>query len=229
MDWSFRHWNSIGDIFNSNIDIRFCPYEEIEIWKNRFLDIKVNGFKDLIVYMNFGEQIHYIWRLEFQARGAPHIHTLIWLKDRLDISKTDSSFYATMPLKETDKPHSLDDGPTIHSCNFDMCKKGGKYRLIKKKCGETHITDYDELLLKRRLSDSNIVEYSTYFLWKWQVHCHVHVFEFTKSSLNVQFEDISKKSNDSKNSNFGDLFHAKKISVEDAISNIFSTQTFWFH
>ena len=28
-----------------------------------------------------GEVIHYYWRLEILARGAPHIHMKLWIKD----------------------------------------------------------------------------------------------------------------------------------------------------
>ena len=29
----------------------------------------------------FGEVADYFWRIEYQARGAPHVHCLLWIKD----------------------------------------------------------------------------------------------------------------------------------------------------
>lgn len=33
-------------------------------------------FENLIKYLNFGNAVHYCWRLEFQARGVPHIYAV---------------------------------------------------------------------------------------------------------------------------------------------------------
>ena len=35
----------------------------------------------------FGEVEHYFWRLEFQARGAPHVHMKLWIKDAPIVGK----------------------------------------------------------------------------------------------------------------------------------------------
>ena len=90
----------IGKILGQKLDIRFCALEEMEIWKKRFLAIKKNGFQDLLSGMNLGVPIHYTWRLEFQARGAPHVHSLIWLEEPLDITKINKTFFAQMPNKD---------------------------------------------------------------------------------------------------------------------------------
>ena len=29
----------------------------------------------------FGKAVHFFWRLEFQARGAPHVHMKLWIED----------------------------------------------------------------------------------------------------------------------------------------------------
>lgn len=63
-----------------NVDIRFCPFEEMMIYYNRFSEIKKKNFGDLIKNINFSNVSNYCWRLELQARGAPHVCTLIWLE-----------------------------------------------------------------------------------------------------------------------------------------------------
>lgn len=65
------------------LDLRFCPVDTLDIWNERFASAKRSGFSPLISAMGFGKVSHYIWRLEFQARGAPHVHALIWLEEEL--------------------------------------------------------------------------------------------------------------------------------------------------
>ena len=83
------------------MDIRFCHFEELLIWNNRFFNIKNNGFQMLIENMNFGKVAHYCWRLEFQERGAPHVHALIWVEDRLSLEQIGKSFFANIPDDRT--------------------------------------------------------------------------------------------------------------------------------
>ena len=89
----------INEMGFDDLDIRFCPFEEMTLWKERFEDIKSNGFNDLIRNMNFGEVAEYCWRLEFQARGAPHVHALIWLKNRLSLDTIENNF---LPISQID-------------------------------------------------------------------------------------------------------------------------------
>ena len=56
----------------------------MEIWSTRFYDIKQHDFQPLITSIGFGRVSHYVWRLEFQTRGAPHVRALIWLSQPLD-------------------------------------------------------------------------------------------------------------------------------------------------
>ena len=37
-------------------------------------------------YRTLREVEDYWWRVEFQARGSPHIHALLWIKDAPDVS-----------------------------------------------------------------------------------------------------------------------------------------------
>ena len=32
-----------------------------------------------------GEIVDYCWRIEFQIRGSPHVHSLFWVKDAPDL------------------------------------------------------------------------------------------------------------------------------------------------
>ena len=173
-------WNEVKEAERSikalnydDVDIRFCPLEEMYIWHNRFYDIKANGFNDLIKSMGFGNVLHFTWRLEFQARGAPHVHALIWLSSRLSLNHIEKCLFATMPCGETPKLKELVEGPMVHTCNLNRCKKGipnsrCKYGFPKQECSSIRVSDEGELFLPRTHDDANIVEYSPFFLLKWE-------------------------------------------------------------
>ena len=47
-------------------------------------------FQKFIAFMKgsskpIGEIVHYFWRVEFQLRGSPHVHSLWWVKDAPDL------------------------------------------------------------------------------------------------------------------------------------------------
>ena len=50
----------------------------------------------------FGETQCYIYSIEWQKRGLPHIHILLWLKDKLRPADIDSVISAEIPDKESD-------------------------------------------------------------------------------------------------------------------------------
>jgi len=53
------------------------PVSVVRIFEQRF-----RAILDFMRYSQlFGEVTHYFWRLEFQSRGAPHVHMMLWIKD----------------------------------------------------------------------------------------------------------------------------------------------------
>ena len=229
----------INDLNFDKVDIRFCPLEEMYIWNQRFKGIKEGNFGSLMHHMGFGKVVHYTWRLEFQARGAPHAHVLIWLQERLSAETISHYIYASMPDQSTPRLYNLVNGPMIHTCNINRCKKGiptarCKYGFPKPECGSTHVNEDGDLIIKRNAADCNIVEYHPLLLLKWEGHCHMHIlrtrehpecsqnaifyivkYNFkSEPSLRIQMKDQS--------SNFRTAFHGRVVSAEEAISRIFS-------
>ena len=232
--------NDINSLSFDKIDIRFCPLEEMYIWDQRFKDIMSCRFSQLTNSLGFGMAAHYTWRLEFQARGAPHVHALIWLHNRLSIENISNLIYAEMPDPSTPQLLSLVNGPMIHACNINRCKKGiptarCKYGFPKPECGRTHISEDGELIIRRSSSDSNIVEYHPFMLLKWGGHCHMHILrtvEHPECSPNAIFyivkynfktePSLKIEMRDNGNNNFRTAFHGRVVSAEEAISKIFS-------
>ena len=79
--------SGLKGVFDMGGDMRFCPVDTMHIWNKHFARSSERAFKTLCQNMQLGEAVHYMWRLEFQARGAPHVHALIWLSKRLSLEK----------------------------------------------------------------------------------------------------------------------------------------------
>ena len=237
----------VNGIGYDNLDIRFCPFEEMLIWKQRFKEIKKNGFNFLIKNMNFGEVTNYCWRLEFQARGAPHVHALIWLKDRLTLENVSQNFFASLPPSITPKLSELVSSNMIHECKLVRCKKGDetaacKYGFPKQACNNIHIDENGNIVLPRNDNEKRVVEYSPYFLLTWGGHCHVHILRNSihsecsanaihyivkynfkaEPNLRIQIE----RANDSDSNPYQTSFHARIVSVEEAAAKIVPTKFF---
>ena len=226
------------------MDIRFCPFEEMLIWKRRFDEIRKNRFNDLINNMGFGEVSDYCWRLEFQARGAPHVHALIWLKNRMTLDQISKKFYASLPPLSANRLLNLVSTTMIHKCTLSRCKKGietasCRYGYPKSPCDNIHIDTNGNLVLPRNDNETRVVEYSPYFLLKWGGHCHVHILrnsEHTECSANaihyiVKYNFKSEPSlrvqvSEENQTSYATAFHARIVSVEEAVTKIISLDYF---
>ena len=87
---------SLRQLLNFPLDIRFCRLETLMIWRGRFHHAKAGNFEQLIKDLSFGTVKHFVWRLEF--RGAPHVHALIWLTDRIPLSHLEKIMFGTKPV-----------------------------------------------------------------------------------------------------------------------------------
>ena len=53
-----------------------------------------NFFKYIVMNGSLGKVIHYAIRVEFQVRGSPHIHSLIWVENAPKLSSENITEYA---------------------------------------------------------------------------------------------------------------------------------------
>ena len=126
-----NHWPEIDSITSSieastgqRLDMRFCPVEELMVWRSRFKDVKKKNFNLLTTAMGFGPVKHYCWRLEFQARGAPHVHALLWLETPLSIETISGIMFGNIPPPCSPDLRSLVVSNMTHTCNIWRCKRG---------------------------------------------------------------------------------------------------------
>lgn len=234
----------INELGFDKVDIRFCPFEEMMIWNERFSEIKTNGFNELIKFMNFGHASNYCWRLEFQARGAPHVHALIWLEKRLSLDAISKNFFAHIPDEKTPLLYGLVLNNMVHNCILNRCKGGiesasCKYGFPKPSCINIHADNDGKIILSRNDDESRIIEYSPYFIIKWGGHCHINILLFEDHiecscnaihyivKYNFKHEpNLTVEVVDNNNLSYKTRFHARVISVEEATTKIASVDYF---
>ena len=71
--------------------LMMCQVTEDPISVSRKFSQKFRDFFTTVLLLGqvFGGVSHYFWKKEYQARGAPHYHVLLWIKDA-QIIKDDS-------------------------------------------------------------------------------------------------------------------------------------------
>ena len=230
--------DNLHEMFGFPLDLRFAPVETMMIWKHRFYDIKDGTFQSLIQSIGFGKVRHFVWRLEFQARGAPHVHSLIWLKHPLSLEQVQKHMFATAPDPQLSRLSPLVPGAMVHSCLLQRCQRGVpnapcRYGFPKPVCRDAHLSSEGSVVLPRGSSDRFIVDYSPAFLLKWGGHCHIHVLrtvEHHEASLNAMHYIVkynfkgepSLRVQATSENQHEALFRARVVSSEEAVSRIFS-------
>jgi ATP-dependent DNA helicase PIF1 len=92
----------------------------------------------------FGEVVDHFWRIEYQARGAPHVHCVLWIKDApiLGVNSTDEVKQYINKIVTCQLPDSI-ASPTLHDlvhrfqehkCNKYCMKTYTKSGKFFKKC-----------------------------------------------------------------------------------------------
>ena len=106
-------------------------------WRNdvvtRVFERKTQVIKDLIVTKRiFGELNSAMYSVEWQTLTLPHLHSLIWLKDKLRITEVDKVICAELPDRDADPrlydyivSHNI-HGPCGPVKRNAVCMKNGK-------------------------------------------------------------------------------------------------------
>lgn len=92
-------WTDLGDHIRSvnGPAMRAASISELvaadPVSASRFIDNKFRAMLDFICSPDnpIGEVTHYFWRREYQGRGLPHFHMLIWVKDAPILGKSDKA------------------------------------------------------------------------------------------------------------------------------------------
>lgn len=95
----------------------------------RVFRLKVAKLKELLLKDGiFGHKVANCATIEWQKKGLPHIHILVWLAEKIHLSDVDKVISAEIPDRETD-PLLYDIVTTcmIHS-HSSICMENGRCR-----------------------------------------------------------------------------------------------------
>ena len=112
----------------------------------------------------------YFYRIEFQARGAPHLHSLLWLED-VKTMEPPTSFWNTNDLKKSKLPQDIQDflketseaeNPNLTENNGENCEPDDQNesqleRDLKRK---QKITDFAKKVVFGSLQDAKCHEHT---------------------------------------------------------------------
>jgi hypothetical protein len=154
-----------------------------EVFKIEFSTL----FHTIISQKIFGKVKAYMWRLEYQKRGLPHIHLLLWTDINVaDPEVVDKYFTAELPRmeiyqdrkKEINVIRELALKYQVHHCTRRCTgtkKPGCCYNFPKKIGPETTTTGHWMQLRRREKEDAWIVPYNPIVLYYWRGHSNFEV------------------------------------------------------
>ena len=105
----------------------FRPVESTLLFMQEYRDIK-----DLLWVRKciFGSATDHCQRIEFQNRGALHVHLLLWVDDR--VADRSGKVVATVPRSSDEKALRAKVLKfQVHNCREGKCYKKGKPKLCK--------------------------------------------------------------------------------------------------
>ena len=134
-----RQVNDVPPSYNAG---KLCTEDPVSV--SRKFSMKFHAFFQTVLKKGevLGTVDHFYWKKEYQARGAPHYHALLWIKDAPVIDKDDPDdvlkwiqerITCHIPDKKSDPElHNLVTRYQMHKCS-SYCKR-------KRKVGSVYIT-----------------------------------------------------------------------------------------
>ena len=189
------------------------PYDRAEMIA-RLFNIKNNEVhNDIITKGIFGEVKAYLSVVEFQKRGAPHSHILIWLKDFKATSYTiDNMISAEVPPPNS-RLYELVTKYMVHRCGAsclrdDQCKKhypkdfsdttdvgDDAFPIYRRRSPKEGGRQFIQHYYKKPMIKDNrdIVPYSPYLLDKYGSHVNVEYCATIKAIKYIVFYPLKGK------------------------------------
>ena len=228
------------DFNGSNFGMPYCGVDTMLIFKERLSRFSNKNFEEFIKIANLPRCIHHVTRLEFQGRGAPHVHILMWLERRITEDEIKSHFFGSEPPDEAEFLKKFVNLQMKHTCIPSRCNSGKnknacKYGFPKQESDDTHYDEDDHLIYKRSESDKYLVEHCPALLLTWGAHAHVHILRSEGNDCNalsslsyVVKYNMKKEGNmnvvatKSDDVNWTHVFNSRVVSTEEAAARILS-------
>jgi len=193
------HWPEISSAIPANSHWRFHPDIVARVFYLKFKSMMSDIVQDEI----FGAVAGYVWRIEWQARGLPHVHLLIILVNPLQsVSQIDAIISAEIPDPDAFPVlHGLVQDFHIHTpcdrnidagCRQQNAQHSCKRYFPKDMSPVTIIRSNKFPMYRRRgqftcsvggrvISDDWVVSFSPFLLLRYGAHCNVEVAASLKS------------------------------------------------
>jgi hypothetical protein len=190
------NWPEIKSSLPQGSHWRFHPDIVARVFYLKFMEL----MKDLTERQIFGKVLGYVWRIEWQARGLPHVHLLLILESAITSEQSvDSIISAELPDPALHPVlHQLITDFMIHNpCDCDEnagCRQGKpcKRRFPKDMARRTVIMQDAFPKYRRRglhtttvqgrvITDDWVVPHNVYLLMKYACHINVEVASHIKS------------------------------------------------
>lgn len=243
--WSECHFfiesvkKEFPDLNHSNLDMIYAGVESMFLFKEKLKKISNKKFQKFLELSNLPKCLHYIIRLEFQNRGSPHVHCLLWLENRLTLDDIKCHFFGYYPPEEAEYLNNIVRKQMTHQCKHPRCFSGldpdkCKYGFPKMTSYETYYDDDGHLIYQRTVNDERCVEHSPALLLLWGAHAHVHILKSQDSDLSNNNDSViyvlkyNMKSEPninivaSDNISWKTVFKSRVVSLEEASARIFS-------
>lgn len=191
-------WSEILDAIEPNQTAQDRPDVVARVFRAKFASF----MKDIKVNHVLGRCVATVYSIEFQKRGLPHAHVLVFLskKDQARVRKNPDNYVcAEIPNQQSQrKLHDLVTKHMIHRpcdqvrCNCTKDTKNGlcKDRFPKPLCERTYVDEKGFTNYRRRnrysahryyygkqclLTDRNVVSYTSYFILKYDCHINTEI------------------------------------------------------
>lgn len=172
-----------------DVDFRFLPFELMMIFNKKIKLIKDKSWDLIIHSIGINSHVeHYCSRIEFQARGEPHLHLLIWLNNTLSLDDVVEFQQATFP-KNSPWLLSFVKTSMNHTCNIKRCKRGDpqnrcRFGFPKKVADQINYDENGRIIYIRTNKEKFTVEFSPILSFIWQAHCHINILKTKEMPLN---------------------------------------------
>lgn len=159
---------------------------------DRVFKMKLHEFvQDLARVGIFGKAVARVHAIEFQKRGLPHCHLLLWLKHKIRSHEIDKFVCAEIPNPvKSPRLHRIVTNFMMHACSPKYCldETGKCSKRFPKLFQEKTSTQEDSYPLYRRrdngittivgsteLDNRNVVPYNPGLLLKYNCHINVEI------------------------------------------------------
>ena len=136
-----RKVNNVPDSYDNG---RLCTEDPISV--SRQFSHKFHQFFNIVINKGgvLGPVEHFYWKKEYQQRGAPHYHVLLWIRDAPTIGKDDPQKIVSfideritchIPNKEScPELHKLVTSKQLHNCSAYCRRKYKSGRIFFQRC-----------------------------------------------------------------------------------------------